>query len=211
MHRHKQLNISNAYAQARDVLKRGGVVAMPTDTVYGLVAIATDDAAVRLLYEIKRRPPDQALPLFVGSLEQARLIVEWNADAEALAAAFWPGALTIVLRRRPTFATLAAAGGDTLAVRAPGDPLLRELALDLGPLTGTSANRSTMPPHIRAEDVRAELGDDVDYIVDAQIAASGVASTIVDCTRTGHASVVREGGVSREQIAAALPRGSTLG
>jgi L-threonylcarbamoyladenylate synthase len=192
------------YRHAAVVLRSGGIVALPTDTVYGLCAVATDAAAVERIYEIKGRDPGQALPVFAGSVEQAGLIAEMTAPARALAAKFWPGALTIVLRRKPSFATRAAAGGDTIAVRVPGDAVIRELALQLGPLTGTSANLAGRDECHTAADVRAQLGDAVDLVVDAAVAATGKPSTLVDCTEAGVVRVLRDGAVSRGAIEAAL-------
>ncbi len=194
---------NDAYRRALDVLREGGVVALPTDTVYGLVAVATDAAAVQRILDIKQRPGGQALPLFVASIEQATLIAELTPPARALAARFWPGALTIVLRRRAEFHTLAAVG-DTVGVRAPGDPVLRELAAQLGPLTGTSANRSGQREARTAAEVRAQLGDDVDLIVDAPARAAGVPSTVVDCTGDRTVRVLRDGAVRRDELAGAL-------
>jgi L-threonylcarbamoyladenylate synthase len=192
------------YTRARGVLREGGLVALPTDTVYGLCAVAADRAAVERLYDVKARDPKQPLPLFVGSLEQARLVVETNEASDALAAKFWPGALTIVLRKRPAFETRAAAGGDTVGVRMPDDALLRELALDLGPITGTSANIAGREECHSAAEVRAQLGDAVDLIVDAPVAASGKPSTIVDCTNPRDLRVIREGAIDRVALDAAL-------
>jgi L-threonylcarbamoyladenylate synthase len=192
------------FEQARDVLREGGLVALPTDTVYGLCAVAADRAAVERLYEVKARDPKQPLPLFVGSTEQARLIVEVNAAAEALAAKFWPGALTIVLPKKPAFETRAAAGGATIGVRVPDDPLLRELALELGPITGTSANIAGREECHSADEVRAQLGDAVDLIVDAPINASGKPSTIVDCTDPASLRVLREGAIASQEIEATV-------
>ncbi len=192
------------YQRALDVLRDGGLVALPTDTVYGLTAVAADDAAIARLYEVKGRPPDQPLPLFVASLQQAELIAEVSETARRLAVTFWPGALTIVLRKKPAYRTLAAAGADTVGVRAPDDPVLRELAARLGPLTGTSANRSGLPEAHSAAEVRAQLGDAVDLIVDAPVAAGGVPSTVVDCTEAQRVRVLRQGAVARDAVAEVL-------
>jgi L-threonylcarbamoyladenylate synthase len=192
------------YTRARGVLREGGLVALPTDTVYGLCAVAADRAAVERLYDVKARDPKQPLPLFVGSLEQARLVVETNEASDALAAKFWPGALTIVLRKRPAFETRAAGGGDTVGVRMPDDALLRELALDLGPITGTSANIAGREECHSAAEVRAQLGDAVDLIVDAPVAASGKPSTIVDCTDPRDLRVIRASAIDRAALDAAL-------
>ena len=198
------------YRKAIDALAAGGLVALPTDTVYGLCAVAADDAAVRRLYDVKSRPADQPLPLFAASIEQAELVVEMNDAARALAAAFWPGALTIVLRRRPSYRTLAAGSSDTIGVRVPDDAAIREIAAQLGPLTGTSANRSGGPEARTAREVEAQLDGAVDVIVDAPVHGNGRTSTVVDCSETGLVRVVREGAIGRAAIMDALAGVATL-
>lgn len=202
--RHKRLDVSEQYRDAIDALRAGGIVALPTDTVYGLVAVAADTAAAARVYDVKARDPQQPLPLFVASVEQVELIAEVDDVARRLMQRFWPGALTIVLRKKPSYQTRAAAGGDTIAVRAPGDPLLRELASQLGPLTGTSANIAGREECHTAEQVRAQFGDAVDLIVDAPVDATGTPSTIVDCSEAGRVRVLREGAISRDALREAL-------
>jgi len=198
------LDEKEQFRHAIEVLRQGGIVAMPTDTVYGLVAVASDSAAVDRVYQAKVRDPEQPLPLFVGSLEQAELIVEMNATARLLASLYWPGALTIVLPKRSTFRTRAAAGADTIGVRAPADQLLREIALELGPLTGTSANIAGREETHDASGAQAQLGDVVDFIVDAAPVATGKPSTIVDVTDPAHVRVLREGEITRDALRDAL-------
>jgi L-threonylcarbamoyladenylate synthase len=197
------LNQNEQYGRALEVLRDGGVVALPTDTVFGLAAIATDGAAVQRVLDIKGRDAANPMPLFVGSVEQAQLVAELTAPASVLAARFWPGALTIVVPKRPEFRT-AAVPGATVGLRAPADPVLREMAAQLGPLTGTSANRSGAPAARSAAEARAALNGDVDLIVDASLPATGVASTVVDCTDERAVRIVREGAVSRADIERAL-------
>jgi L-threonylcarbamoyladenylate synthase len=197
--------IHKQYGHAIDVLRQGGIVALPTDTVYGLCGVAADVAAVERIYETKVRRPDQALPIFVASIEQSAIVADVTDVARTLMLRFWPGALTIVLRKSPAYETRAAAGGDTIAVRAPGHPKLREIASQLGPITGTSANIAGREECHTAAEVRAQLGDAVDFVVDAPIDASGRPSTIVDCTDgSGSVRILREGAISRDEIAAAL-------
>jgi L-threonylcarbamoyladenylate synthase len=202
--RHKRLDIREQYRRAIDALGAGGIVALPTDTVYGLVAVAADTAAVARVYEVKARDSAQPMPVFVATVDQAELIAVVHDVARRLMRRFWPGALTIVLRKNPSYQTRAAAGGDTIAVRAPGDPLLRELASQLGPLTGTSANIAGREECHTAEQVRAQFGDAVDLIVDAPADATGMPSTVVDCSEPGRVSVLREGAIGRDLIAEAL-------
>lgn len=198
------------YRRAVDVLRDGGVAAMPTDTVFGLIAVAADDGAVRRVFEIKGRPLDQPLPLFVGSIEQAELIGDMPNAARRLAETSWPGALTIVVPKKAAYRTLASAGADTVGLRLPDDPALREIAAQLGPLTATSANRSGEPECRTAADVRAQLGDAVDVIVDAPVRADARPSTVVDCTEPARTRILREGAIERDAIAHALAGISTL-
>lgn len=199
------LNEKEQYRRAIQLLREGAVVAMPTDTVYGLVSVALDGAAVRRVFDAKGRPGDQPLPLFVCSLEQARLVADMTPAAGKLAERFWPGALTIVLRRKPSFQTLAAAGGETIGVRVPDDPAIREIAAQLGPLTATSANRSGAPEARSAAEVRGQLGDAVDFIVDAPlVGGGGDASTVVDCRNSNDVRVVRAGSIRESALRAIL-------
>jgi L-threonylcarbamoyladenylate synthase len=222
------------YRRAIAILQRGGVVAAPTDTVYGLIAVAADMAAVERIYELKQRDPAQPMPLFCGSLEQAELIAEMNDAARALAARFWPGALTIVVAKKSSYETRAVAGGDTAGVRVPDDPFLREAALQLGPLTGTSANIAGWEECHTAAEVRAQLGDAADLVLDAparttlRVLAKNPSqedmqelvdalnadrerhlnarpSTIVDCT-IDPPRIVRHGAIPEEEMRAALRR-----
>ena len=209
--RHKPLSLIKAYRRAANELARGGVVALPTDTVFGLCALARDDGAVDRIYDVKGRAPDQALPLFVGSVEQACLITEWNVAAAALAEALWPGALTLVLRRSPAFDTRAAAGGGTIGVRVPDDAAIREIASQIGPLTATSANRSGAPECRSADEVRRQLGDSVDFIVDAPVQTNARPSTVVDCADANTVRILRAGEVTRERIERALAAGGWRG
>lgn len=208
--RHKHLDENEQYRKAIAVLRVGGIVAVPTDTVYGLVAVAADRGAVERVYETKTRDPAQPMPLFVASIAQAELIAEMTPVARRLAERFWPGALTIVLKTKPAYVTRAAAGGDTVGLRVPAEPFLREAARQLGPLTGTSANIAGREECHSAAEVRAQFGDAVDLIVDAAVAATGQPSTVVDCTDPARVRVVREGAIGRAALADALAGAATL-
>lgn len=194
------------YEDAAEVLQSGGVVALPTDTVYGLCALAIDGGAVETVYAIKERDPRQALPLFVSSLEQAETIGDFNHAARALANAFWPGALAIVVPKKPSFSSRAAAGGTTVAIRMPDDAPLQKLCREVGVITGTSANLSGQPECHTAAEVEAQLGQRVNLIVDAPVEAWGSPSTIVDCSEDGVVRIVRDGAVTREAIEGILGR-----
>jgi len=187
-------------AEAVRVLRGGGVIAMPTDTLYALAAPALHDAAVARVYAIKSREAGKPLPLFVNGIEAAERVGEFTPLARELARRFWPGPLTLVVRRKPGFESAALAGSETVALRQPGHPIAQAV-LDAfgGPLTGTSANRSGGPDPVSAEEVVRQLGGDVDFVIDAGPCPVGVSSTVLDCT--GAAPVVlREGAISEEQV-----------
>jgi L-threonylcarbamoyladenylate synthase len=204
-HGHKQLNDTTAaYEQAARVLRGGGVAALPTDTVFGLVAVAADAAAVLRVYAIKGRDAGQPLPLFVAGVEQALTVGEGVPAFVLLAERFWPGPLTIVVPARADYASLAVAGGESVGMRAPDDARLRALCAELGPLTGTSANLSGSPECRTAGDVRRQLGEAVDLVVDAEATAAAPPSTVVDCTKPGLATILRHGGVALGAITEAL-------
>jgi L-threonylcarbamoyladenylate synthase len=171
-------------ARAVSVLRGGGVVALPTDTLYALAVVARDERAVERAYAIKGREGGKPLPLFVSGLEMAERIATLNPTARNLAKRFWPGALTIVVNKKPDFNSEVLAGGDTVALRVPAHDVALAVieALD-EPVTATSANRSGGPDPVSAEDVQSQLGSEVDLILDAGPCAVGTPSTIVDCTR----------------------------
>jgi L-threonylcarbamoyladenylate synthase len=195
--------------EAARCLQDGGLVAFPTDTLYGLGAVASRERAVKRLFEAKERSADRPLPIFVASpADVDSLATEVSPAARRLMETFWPGGLTLVLRRRPRFHYPALAGGDTVAVRVPAHPVALELLCRVGePLTGTSANLSGRPGPRTAGEVRRQLGGRVDLIVDGGPCAGGVESTVVDCS-VDPPQVLREGAVPPERVAAALSDGS---
>jgi L-threonylcarbamoyladenylate synthase len=185
--------------RAVEILRNGGLVAYPTDTVYGLAALATDDRAVEKVFAAKRRPRDQAVPLLIASANDVGSLAEdVSPTARKLMEACWPGALTIVLRKAHAFHSTAV--GDTVGLRVPDHPVPRELARLLGaPITGTSANVSGAPEPRTAQDARAQLGGAVDMVIDGGACSGGRPSTVVDCT-VDPPRIVREGAFSREEI-----------
>lgn len=190
-------------AYAARLLQQGEIICYPTDTVYGIGAAATNDAAVRRLYAVKGRPLSKPLPLLIANSASASFVAEVTPLAHTLMNRFWPGALTIVMRRQPGFRSLALAGGDTVALRVPDHDLVRDIIRLLGePITGTSANRSGARPPVAASEVALQLGDMVALVIDGGRAPGGVESTVVDITDTP--AIVREGAVSRHEIEQAL-------
>jgi L-threonylcarbamoyladenylate synthase len=161
---------------------------------------ALPDAAVRRLFDAKGRRPDQPTPLLIASPADLAMVAQEVPDvATRLMQAFWPGGLTIVLQRRADFHSLAVPG-DTVGVRVPDHVVPRELVRRLeAPITGTSANLAGGPEPLTADDVRAQLGDSVDLIIDAGPCRGGVPSTLVDCT-SDPPCILREGLISREEL-----------
>ena len=186
------------------VLKNGGVIAVPTDTLYALTAAADDASAVRRVFAIKGREQGRPLPLFVSDVEMAQRIGVLNAPARKLALRFWPGQLTIVVPKREEYGSEALAGSETVGLRVPDNEVARAVveALD-APVTGTSANLSGGPDPVSADEVRRQLGDRVDFILDAGPCEHGVASTIVDCSGA-EPVILRQGAITADQIRAAL-------
>lgn len=198
---------------AAEVLRRGGLVAFPTETVYGLGADATDDAALARLYAVKGRPVGH--PVIVHLADGAALddladaVPQW---ARVLADACWPGPLTLVVHRRPGVVSDRAAGGlDTVGVRVPAHPVaLAFLRAAARPVAAPSANRFGRVSPTTAAHVRDDLGPDVDVVLDGGSTTVGVESTIVDCTG-GRPVVLRQGGITVERIAALTGREVVVG
>jgi L-threonylcarbamoyladenylate synthase len=191
----------NAISKAAEILRGGGLVAFPTETVYGLGADATNGEAVARLYAAKGRPSFNPLIAHVGTVALAHRLGRFDANAERLAAAFWPGPLTLVLPRRPEFpiSDLALAGLDTVAVRMPAHPVAHALLKEFGgAIVAPSANRSGHVSPTDAEHVIADLQGRIDLVLDGGPSSVGVESTIVACL--GEPSLLRPGGIAREEI-----------
>jgi L-threonylcarbamoyladenylate synthase len=190
-----------AIQAAARCLAAGGLVAFPTETVYGLGADATDGRAVARLYEAKGRPAFNPLIAHVTSGTAARTLARFNADATRLAAAFWPGPLTLVLPKAQgcPVAELATAGLDTIAVRVPHHPVAQNILASFGrPIVAPSANRSGHVSPTSAAHVLADLRGRVDLIIDGGATPVGIESTIVACL--GEPILLRPGGVPREAV-----------
>ena len=195
-----------AIAAAAECLRAGGLVAMPTETVYGLAADATSDKAVAGVYAAKDRPAINPLIAHVLDIEAAREHGLLGPEAEALARAFWPGPLTLVLpvASASSISLLARAGLDTVAIRAPSHETARALIEAAGvPLAAPSANRSGAVSPTTAAHVAADLDGRVDFILDAGPCRHGLESTIVACLGP-RPRLLRPGAVTREAIEAAL-------
>ncbi len=183
------------------ILKRGGIVAFPTDTVYGLGACANLNQAVERVYKVKERPRSMALPLLLAHILQISEVAEPVPPiAWFLAYTFLPGALTIVLHKSNSVPDIITGGGITVAVRIPAHPIPVALADGLGmPIVGTSANLGGEPSVLTADKVYSQFGDKIDLVIDGGRCPGGRESTIVDVT--GETPVIlREGAISREEL-----------
>jgi L-threonylcarbamoyladenylate synthase len=192
-------------ARAVEILRRGGLVAFPTETVYGLGADAANDAAVERIFRVKGRPADHPLIVHIGD---AAMLGRWARDvpaaALALARRYWPGPLTLVLKRAPGVHERVTGGQDTVGLRVPGHPLALELLAAFGGgIAAPSANRFGRISPTTAEHVRADLGGDVDLVLDGGACEVGIESTIIDLSR-GAPVLLRPGRVAAEDIAAVL-------
>jgi L-threonylcarbamoyladenylate synthase len=198
--------IPRAIARAAELLRAGRLVAFPTETVYGLGADATSDRAVAAVFAAKGRPRFNPLIVHVPGLAEAAALVKFDARARHIAAHFWPGPLTLVVRRRggSGLSLLASAGLDTVAVRAPAHPVAQALLRATGrPLAAPSANRSGRISPTEAAHVAAEFGDNLRLILDDGRTPVGVESTVLDLSGETPA-LLRPGGVTLEALSALL-------
>jgi L-threonylcarbamoyladenylate synthase len=188
-------------ARAAQLMADGGVVAFPTDTVYGLACDLFNAAAVRRIFEIKGRPHRMPLIAMIADLAQWALVAESvPSGARILSERWWPGPLTIIVPAHAGIPAEVLGGGNTIGVRIPDHPVALELLRQAGrPLATTSANRSGDPAACTADDVTAALGDAVDLILDAGPSPQGVPSTVVDCTVTPP-RILREGHLNASML-----------
>jgi L-threonylcarbamoyladenylate synthase len=193
------------YAELTACLAADRVVAVPTESSYALAVSPFRDSALAALFRTKRRPDGKPILVLIGDPDQLPLLVESIPPAaEVLSRSFWPGPLTIVLPAHPSLPARLTAGTGTVGIRLPAVPLLRQLLVHVGPLTGTSANRSDQPPLCTAEAVSAELGPDVALILDAGPTPGGLPSTVIDARSP--VRIIREGAVSRAALGDRLCR-----
>ena len=187
------------------VLRKGGVAAIPTDTVYGLAASFDDEEAVDRIFCIKGRAPSLAIPLLLDSADAVEQYVTKIPESFwALAAAFWPGQLTMVMRKSDLVSERLTAGRNTVGLRVPDHPVPRHISRSLGKaITGTSANLSGSPSLTTAKEVEEQLGRAVDLIVDGGATNGPISSTVVDLSGDSP-TVLREGRITLEDIRRAI-------
>jgi L-threonylcarbamoyladenylate synthase len=192
-------------AAAIETLRAGGVVALPTDTVYGIAVSLDTPGGIERLFRIKQRPLDKGIALLLDSAAQASSIGVIGRAAAVLADACWPGGLTLVVPQRTDvpLPDVLTGGASTIGLRVPDHDAPRALAAAVGPLPTTSANVSGLPEARDAAEIVALLGDAVDLVIDGGPAHGGPASTVVDCS-DGRPRILREGAVSGARIRALL-------
>jgi L-threonylcarbamoyladenylate synthase len=191
--------------RAAELLRSGGVVALPTETVYGLAANALDPVAVSKIYEIKDRPAHNPIIVHVASVEMARrCVATWPLTGEKLAAAFWPGPLTLVLPRSKEIPDIVTAGGATVGVRWPSHPFIQAVIRECGfPLAAPSANPSQRVSPTSAGHVREELGEKLHLIIDGGQSQVGIESTVLDLTASPP-RVLRPGMIHEQALLAVI-------
>jgi L-threonylcarbamoyladenylate synthase len=200
--------------EAIRVLRAGGLVALPTDTVYGIAVDLAAPGGIGRLFAAKDRPGDRAVMLLLAEAGQAPSLAEWPSMAATLAAAFWPGGLTIVVPQRtdvPLPPELTG-GRSTIGLRVPDHPSPRALAAALGPLPVTSANVSDRPPAASAAEIVDQLGAAIDLVLDGGPSRGGPPSTVVDCTGATP-RILRSGAIDPaaiEALFADAPRGALI-
>jgi L-threonylcarbamoyladenylate synthase len=190
---------------AIEVLRAGGIVALPTDTVYGIACDLEAPGGIELLFAAKDRPRDRAIVLLLDDPEQAAAIGEMGPAARVLAEAFWPGGLTLVVPHRAGVRLPAAltGGAPTIGLRAPHHATPRAIARAIGPMPTTSANVSGQPLANDAASIVEQLGEGIDLVLDGGPAAGGPASTVVDATGD-RPRVLRPGAIDPRRLAEAL-------
>lgn len=185
--------------RAVQVLRNGGIVAYPTDTLYGLAVDPRSAEAVRRLFAVKSREAGHAVPVIAADFEQAHQVGEFDERSERAARAFWPGPLSLLLAGRPALRGELLGDDGSVAVRVPAHEVARALAAGLGyGITATSANRSGQPPATRAAAVAREIGAVIDLVLDGGDTPGGPASTIVDLR--GAPRLVRAGAIDWDRV-----------
>jgi L-threonylcarbamoyladenylate synthase len=194
-------------AQAIDALRAGGVVALPTDTVYGIAVALSTRGGIERLFAAKRRPPDRGIMLLLHDTAQAPQAGLMTPAATALATALWPGGLSVVVPQRSDvpWPAVLTGGAATIGLRVPDHDAPRAIARGIGPLPTTSANVTGLPEAGDAEAILEQLGDAVDLVLDGGPAHGGPASTVVDCSGA-LPRILRVGAVPVEDVAAILDR-----
>lgn len=193
----------DAIPRALEVLHLGGLVALPTDTVYGIGAFAFNGQAVQSIYMAKDRPVEKAIPILIGDLDDLdQVAMDIPRAAHLLALRFWPGPLTILVPKKPDLPE-AVSATSTIGVRIPDHEIARALLRAAGPMAVTSANLSGRASPTTAEEVIAQLGGRIELIIDGGKTPGGIPSTLVECTGD-EIRILREGPITEKELLSAL-------
>ena len=193
------INDPEAISAAVKIIRKGGLIAFPTDTVYGVAADPFNPKALQKIYAAKQRPDEKALPALIGGLDQlGQLVATVNRSVYKIALAFWPGALTLILPKRADV-PVELSPYPTIGIRMPNLAFTLALLKQTGPLAATSANSSGAPNPTTADDVLTQLGGEIDLILDGGATAGSTASTVVDLTEA-EIKILREGPISLSDI-----------
>ena len=198
--------IGTSIDRAIEILRNGGVIGFPTETVYGLAADASNSVAVNRIFDIKGRPRNHPLIVHLDSLAEARFwSADWSPSAEILGALFWPGPLTVIVAKALTVQHEVTGGLETIALRVPNHAVALEVLQGLeGGVAAPSANKFGKVSPTTAEHVLNDLGSEVDYILDGGPCSIGLESTIIDCS-ANTIQILRPGGISRELVSQVVP------
>ena len=207
---YQHAEIAGLAARVRQVRERRGIIAVPTETFYGLGVNPFDEQAIERLLRVKGRGEGKPILVLIGTLEQLSLFTATvSSEAKALIEAFWPGPLTILFPAAPSLPRLLTGTAETIGVRLTSCQPLSELLQLVGPLTGTSANKTEQPPAQTAQTVDAAMGSEIDLVIDAGTTPGGMPSTVINAT--GTVEIIREGALERAAIERALrARGFSL-
>lgn len=196
------VNHPGAMKLAQDILKQGGLVAFPTDTVYGLGVPAFNGKAIESIYWAKNRPLEKSIPILIGELDDLlKVAINIPEKALKLAACFWPGPLTLVVQKRPELPEQVSAS-QTVGARVPDHSIARQLLIQVGPMAVTSANISGQASPSTADEVLSQLSGRIGLVLDGGKTPGGIPSTVVDCTGI-ELRILREGPISKDEILAA--------
>lgn len=188
-----------AMHRAAQIVRHGGLIAFPTDTIYGVACDPTNPEAIKKIYQAKERPDEKALPVLIGMFEQlSALVADLPAEVEAIAKTFWPGPLTLVLTKNSKLPPELSAY-PTVGVRMPALPFTLDLLRQTGPLATTSANISGGPNPVTAQDVLSQLGGRIDLILDGGPTPGPTASTVADVS-TAEIKILRDGPISLAEL-----------
>jgi L-threonylcarbamoyladenylate synthase len=192
----------HAIAKAHAIIRSGGLIAFPTDTIYGLACDPWNEQAILSIYEAKQRPPDKAIPVLIGDMHQLDLVAsQINPRAAHIASLFWPGALTILLTKAESLPPVLSQY-PSVGIRMPDHPALLVLLKTIGPLATTSANLSGSANLVSAEDVFAQFNGTLDLVLDGGETTGDMASTVVDCTG-GELIILRQGPIAASELLSA--------